>query len=80
MPALLALAVGLLVAAATEPGSLGSLLRSAAWLVGIWIAVSLAATAVAVRWFRARARANERIAPDGGEAPEAPLPGDPTTK
>lgn len=39
----------------------GGILGRAAWFVGAWVIFSFAATAVVAVWFRARARANERL-------------------
>jgi hypothetical protein len=74
---LAALALGALAAGAAVPPWLHRFLASAAWFLGTWLLVSVAAALVAVRWFRARARANELITPEGREVS---LPGEPATK
>jgi hypothetical protein len=75
--AALALGLGGLVVGGALPAWLDGFLAMAAWLLGVWFLISIAAAVIAVRWFRARARANELMAPEGGEA-EAP--GEPTTR
>ena len=73
----LALGLGALALGASVPAWLGNFVASAAWFLGAWLAISLAASLIAVRWFRARARANELITPEGQEIE---LPGEPATK
>jgi len=74
---LLALGLGALALGASLPAWLRDLAVSAAWFLGAWLAVSIAAAVLAVRWFRRRARANELMSPEGGEVE---LEGDPTEK
>ena len=53
----------LVLSAPLAPGAVEApeLVSSAGWLLAIWVLVSLAATAAVAIWFRARARANQRL-------------------
>ncbi len=54
---LVGLAAPLAARAAEAPGTASR----AGWLLAIWLVVSVAATLVVAIWFRARARANQRL-------------------
>lgn len=75
--ALLALGLGVLALGASLPAWLRDLLVHAAWFLGAWLVISVAAAVVAVRWFRRRARANELMTPEGREVE---LHGEPAEK
>lgn len=62
-----AAAVAAVLWGTTMPAWLHGFLRSAALFLGAWLAISVVAAALLVRWFRARARANEHITADGRE-------------
>ncbi len=64
-------------AGAWLPQWVSDLAASAAWILAVWLAVSVGAAALAVRWFRRRARANELMTLEGREVE---LPGEPAPK
>ncbi len=64
-------------AGASLPLWVSDLAASAAWILAVWLAVSAVAAAVAVRWFRRRAGANELMTL---EEREVELPGEPAPK
>lgn len=60
-PRALALLLLAAPAHANAAEGLSGLAARVAWFLGAWLVVSIAATALVAVWFRARARANDRL-------------------